>query len=55
MGPFLGVFEELLTFLASKWPLATLWTILRGQKIFELLKNPEKSILCFSQIKKKLS
>jgi hypothetical protein len=32
MGPFLGVFEELSTFFAPKWPLAMLGTILRGQK-----------------------
>jgi len=42
MGPFLGVFEELSTFLAPKWPLAMLGTILRGQKSLELLKNPSK-------------
>ena len=56
MGPFLGVFEELSTFLAPKWPLATLGTILRGQKSIELLKNPSKGpIKCFSRIKNKLS
>ena len=56
MGPFLGVFEELSTFLAPKWPLAMLGTILRGQKSLELLKNPSKGpIMCFSRKKKKLS
>jgi len=56
MGPFLGVFEELSTFLAPKWPIATLGTILRGQKSLELLKNPSKGpIMCFSRKKKKLS
>ena len=44
------------TFLAPKWPLASLGTILRGQKSLELLKNPSKGpIKCFSRIKKKLS
>jgi len=43
MGPFLGVFEELSTFLAPKW----------GQKSLELLKNPSKGpIMCFSRKKK---
>jgi len=55
MGPFLGVFEELLTFLATKWPLATLGTILSGLKSHKLLKNPSKGpIMCFSRKKKKL-
>ena len=56
MGPFLGVFEELSTILAPKWPLVTLGTILRGQKSVKLLKNPSKGpILCFSRIKKIMS
>ena len=56
MGPFLKVFEELLTFLAPKWPLALLGTILRGQKSLEVLKNPSKGpIMCFSRKKRKLS
>ena len=55
MGPFLGVFEELLTFFAPKWPLAMLRTILRGQKSLELLKNPSKGpIMCFSRKKKEI-
>ena len=43
------------TFLAPKWPLAALGTILRGQKSLELLKNPSKGpIMCFSRKKKKI-
>ena len=44
-----GFYQELLTFLAPKWPLSLLGTILRGQKSLELLKkaprNGQKSVL----------